>query len=165
MGRPDAPVDGMWPDGVQDADNPPCDGPILTWRVHLLRSDPAKLMIVAPILIGSLAICYATFHSMFYAAVVIVLFAIALSDYILPVRYEITEKGASARTAFSQSRVEWDAVKKYYVDKSGIKLSPFENHTRLEAYRGVYLRFGNYRDEVTAAVRRMRDARSADRSV
>lgn len=165
MGGSDAPADGVQSDDVQRAERPSASGPVLSWSVYLVRSDPGKLVIIAPILIASLVICYATFHSLFYMAVVLLLFAAALSDYLLPVRYEMTEEGASARTVFSTSRIRWEAVRKYYVDDSGIKLSPFENPTRLETYRGVYLRFGSRKDEVTNAVRRMRDARSADRSV
>jgi len=43
------------------------------------------------------------------------------------------------------------------VDDRGIKLSPLGKPGRLEAYRGVYLRFGDRAYEVKETVRRMRD--------
>lgn len=138
----------------QDASD---DGMILTWKVHLLRDNPKKLLLVIPIFMLTMIICYATFHSFFYMAVAALLFIIALNDYLFPVRYEITEHAAASFAVFAKSRIEWGSVRKYYIDDTGIKLSPFENQTRLEAYRGVYLRFGSHKDEVTAAVRRMRD--------
>jgi hypothetical protein len=144
-------------ENVPDEQSASSDDIILTWKVHLLRDNPKKLLLVIPIFMLSLILCYATFHSFFYVAVAALLFVIALNDYLFPVSYEITEHTAASFAVFARSRIGWGSVKKYYIDDAGIKLSPFENHTRLEAYRGVYLRFGNHKDEVTAAVRRMRD--------
>ncbi|MHB1000272.1 MAG: hypothetical protein ACYC27_13610 [Armatimonadota bacterium] len=134
--------------------------PILSWRVHLLMEKPVRMFLVASVLLISLYGCYVIFHSLFSIAVVLLLFAASLSDYLFPVRYEITEKGASSRTIFGKNTIEWDRVKKYYVDNCGIKLSSLPKPSRLEAYRGVYLRFGAHREEVVDAVRRMRDVRS-----
>jgi hypothetical protein len=139
-------------------------GSVLTWNVHLLREEPRKLFLIGPIVVVSLLVGYAVFHSISSLAVIILLFLASLSDFVFPVRYEINSQGASARTPFSRTFIEWSRVRKYYVDAGGIKLSPLTHAGRLEAYRGVYLRFGGKRDEVTAAVRRMRDVvRTASR--
>ncbi|MHB1456835.1 MAG: hypothetical protein ACYC0V_07965, partial [Armatimonadota bacterium] len=150
MESQDSQAEDQHQDSVSDDQSASTYDVILTWRVHLLRNNPKKLLPVIPVLILSLMICYSMFHSIFYLIVVTMLFIIALADFLFPVRYEITGKSAASLALFSRSRIEWDSVKKYYLDDSGIKLSPFENHTRLEAYRGVYLRFGNNKDEVTA---------------
>ena len=140
----------------------PENEPALVWKVHLLREEPAKALLIAPIVLGSLLACSLIFHSLLFPAVVLFLFASSLADYLFPVRYEISEQGASCRTLTGRSFIEWDRVKKYYLDDGGIKLSPLERPGRLEAYRGVYLRFGRNREEVAEAVRRMRDAGHAD---
>jgi hypothetical protein len=132
--------------------------PILAWKVHLLREDPKKVLLIAPVVLASLVVSYFLFHSLLLPAVALLIFASALSEYIFPVRYEITSAGATARTMVGRTAVGWDRVKKYYVDDRGIKLSTLPSSGRLEAYRGVYLRFGGSRDEVIEAVRRMRDA-------
>jgi hypothetical protein len=88
----------------------------------------------------------------------------SLADFLFPVRYEINERGASVRTLLGRTFIEWERVRKYYLDDHGIKLSPLIKPGRLEAYRGVYLKFGSRRDEITEAVRRIRDDRNARES-
>ena len=134
----------------------------LAWKVHLLREEPSKVLLIAPVVLASLLVSYILFHSLLFLAVALLLFTCALSDYVFPVRYEITDRGASARTLTGRTFVEWDRVKKYYLDDRGIKLSTLGRPGRLEAYRGVYLRFGGNRDEVIQAVRRTRDAAHSD---
>ena len=137
--------------------------PILAWKVHLVRENPAKVLLIAPVLATSLLVCYVFTHSLVFMAVTFSLLASSLADYLFPVRYEINERGASSRTLLRRTFVEWDRVRKYYLDDHGIKLSTLSRPGRLEAYRGLYLRFGGNRDEVIEAVRRMRDAvRSQD---
>ncbi|HET6452986.1 MAG TPA: hypothetical protein VFI02_01155 [Armatimonadota bacterium] len=132
--------------------------PILAWKVHLVRENPAKVLLIAPVLVISLLVCYIFTHSLVFMAVTFALLASSLADYLFPVRYEINERGASSRTLLRRTFVEWDRVRKYYLDDHGIKLSTLPRPGRLEAYRGLYLRFGGNRDEVIEAVRRMRDA-------
>lgn len=130
---------------------------MLTWNVHLLQEEPKKLYLIAPVVVLSLLVGYTVFHSLVSLGVILLLFLASLSDFVLPVRYVINSQGASASTLFSRTYIEWKRVKKFYVDDGGIKLSPLPRSGRLEAYRGVYLRFGGRREEVEAAVRRMRD--------
>lgn len=132
------------------------------WKVHMLSSEPSKLLLILPVVILSGVICYFIFKSILYLAVMLILYIIALSDYIFPIKYITTNETASARTVFSFSAIKWADVKKYYIDQFGIKLSPFNNRTKLEAYRGVYLRFGKYKDQVVDVVKRMRDAQFED---
>ena len=130
--------------------------PILAWKVHLVRENPTKLLLIAPVLLLSLVSCYVIFHSPLFLAVALLLFTSSLAEFLFPVRYEITDRGALSRTLLGRTFIEWDEVKKYYLDDCGIKLSPLQRPGRLEAYRGVYLRFGGRRDEVTETVKRMR---------
>ena len=137
--------------------------PILAWKVHLVREYPAKVLLIIPVMLISLLVCYIFTHSPIFMAVILALLASSLADFLFPVRYEITERGASSKTLVGRTFVEWDRVKKYYLDDHGIKLSTLPRPGRLEAYRGLYLRFGGNQDEVIQAVRRMRDAvRSKD---
>ena len=131
--------------------------PILTWKVHLLRDEPRKLLLILPVIAFSLLVCFSTFRSPLLMVIVLFLFCSSLADFLFPVRYEIDEQGASARTLFSRTYIEWSRVKKYYTDGLGIKLSPLNTQGRLTAFRGVYLRFGDRKDEVIEVVRRMRD--------
>ncbi|HUV04806.1 MAG TPA: hypothetical protein VMX94_06835 [Armatimonadota bacterium] len=136
--------------------------PILSWKVHILRESPGRMFLVGPVVLGSLLASYIMFQSLLVLAVAAFLLISALAEFLFPIRFVISEHGAFSRTLLSRTYIEWDRVKKYYLDDRGIKLSPLEPRGRLEAYRGVYLRFGGNRDEVIEAVRRMRDARCAN---
>lgn len=131
--------------------------PILTWRVCLLREQPAKMLLVAPIVFAGIVVSIILFRSLIFTAVTFFLFLSSLAEYIFPISYEIDKEGASSKALIGKTRIEWKNVKKYYIDEHGIKLSPLKKQSRLEAYRGVYLRFGNRRDEVIRIVRMMRD--------
>lgn len=132
--------------------------PILTWKVHLLREQPSKLLLVIPAAALSLVASCVLFQTFTLGLIVLFLIMASLAEYLFPIRYQLDERGASARTLTSLTRIEWRRVKKYYLDDHGIKLSPLSRQTRLEAYRGVYLRFGDRRDEIIRAVKEIRDA-------
>lgn len=135
--------------------------PVLVWKVYLLRESPRKVLLVVPVVAVSLFAGYIFTHSLLVLTVTLFLFVSALTEYLFPIRYELTSRGASAYTLFGRTTIEWERVRKYYVDDHGIKLSPLPTQGRLEPYRGVYLRFGRNRDEIMEVVRRMRDVRTA----
>jgi len=132
--------------------------PILTWKVHLLREQPLKLLLVIPVAGLSLVASQILLGTLTFGVIALFLIAASLAEYLFPIRFEIDSQGASARTLTARTRIEWSRVKKYYLDDRGIKLSPLARQTRLEAYRGVYLMFGDRRDEVIEAVKEIRDA-------
>jgi len=138
--------------------------PVLVWKVHLLRESPRKVLLVIPIVAISLVAGYIFTHSLLVLAVTLFLFVSALIEYLFPIRYELTSRGASAYTLLGRTTIEWERVRKYYIDDYGIKLSPLPSQGRLEPYRGVYLRFGRNKNEVMEVVRRMRDVRTASDS-
>ena len=132
--------------------------PILAWKVHLLREQPGKLLPIIPVAVLTLFLSRVFFGNLTVGLVALGLVAASLADYLFPIRYELDSVGASARTLTSLTRIEWGRVRKCYLDDRGIKLSPLSRQTRLEAYRGVYLRFGRQRDEIIRAVKELRDA-------
>lgn len=136
--------------------------PMLIWKVHLVREEPRKLLLILPVVVFSLFVCYLIFRSPLPLVAVLFLYLSSLADYLFPVSYKIDTKGVTVRTLLGRSSIEWNRVKKYYLDEYGIKLSPLKKAGRLEAYRGVYLRFGGRRDEVIEAVKRMRDVIRTD---
>lgn len=138
------------------------ENPSLAWQVHLLREEPAKAFLIAPFVAISLFVCYIIFHSPLFLAVTLFLFMSSLSEFLFPIRYTIDSRGALSRTLFGRNYIEWERVQKYYLDDHGIKLSPLRRQGRLEAFRGVYLRFGGHREQVIEAVRRLRDAQYTD---
>lgn len=56
--------------------------------------------------------------------------------------YTISENGVEVRSFLSHLKKDWQYYRSFYEDKNGIFLSPFVKHSRLENFRGLYLRFG-----------------------
>lgn len=129
--------------------------PVMSWTVHLARRHPAKTLvavgfIAAASIFGYLAISI-------YAAVAVGLAVMAsLSDFLFPVQFEIRPDRVGCRMLFKSSEIKWADVKRCYLDDQGIKLSPLDRISRLEAFRGVYLRFADNEAEVVEAVKSLR---------
>lgn len=98
----------------------------------------------------------------YVAAAAAVALLLSLADFLFPVRYVVTAEGASSRALVKGAEIKWADVKRCYVDEFGVKLTPLDRVSRLEAFRGVYLRFGGNEDEVIAAVKAMRPPRHAE---
>jgi hypothetical protein len=119
----------------------PVERVLLEWQVHLLARRPQRLLLVfGSSLLASLAASLLWSHwayGILGAALVIV----SAGDYLFPLRYRITTRGASVRSPFSHRSIAWRAVRHVYQDQAGVKLSPLPRRSRLENLVGVYLRF------------------------
>ena len=64
-----------------------------------------------------------------------------LGPYFLPTRYEISESGVVKRfPLFNRSR-PWEVYKRYVAMKDGIFLGTFDKPSRLDSFRGDFVRF------------------------
>ena len=75
-------------------------------------------------------------------------------EYWLGSSYQVNAKGVRSRTGLSLTAIEWPEVKRLIVEDHGIKLTPLEKPSRLDPFRGVFLKFdrGN-REQVLQALR------------
>lgn len=125
----------------------------MEWQVHLSKRNPQKMAAVG--LAASVAGLggWLVMRSPFFALLGVLFILASTTDFWLPVRYRLDEKGASLKCGVSQSAIDWPMVKSIVENNEGVKLSPLKPGGRLEAFRGVYLRFENNRDEVLAKIR------------
>lgn len=130
---------------------------VLSWTVHLARDCPEKLLISLALAALSAAAGFAVLGTL-GACVAVLVMLVSLADFLFPVRYEITSGGAACKMLFRQSAIAWSAVRRCYLDDSGVKLSPLNSKTRLEAFRGVYLRFADNRDQVIETVKSLKES-------
>jgi len=124
-----------------------------TWAVFPLSQNIKKS---ACLVFFLLAIClgiYFSFKSIFYSFFSAILLIASLSPFFLPVKYELYAKSLKIHTPFRTISKDWEDFRNFYVDKNGIFLSPFDKPSRLENFRGIYLRFGQVeRDELIKIV-------------
>ncbi len=102
---------------------------VIWFLVYLTTSNPFLLVLSVVIMLGS------------------------LSSFFLPTKYELNEDQVRIRFFFTIREKKWGMFRSYYVDKNGILLSPFERPSRLENFRGLYIRFNQNKDLVVDFVK------------
>ena len=128
---------------------------ILTWSVHLAREEPHKT-VLALALVAAVGFIGFVVVGPFPAVAASLVVILSLCEFLFPISYEISEGGARARSLLRTAKLSWSDVNRCYLDDTGIKLSPFDRQSRLEAFRGLYLRFGGNKEQVIRTVRSLR---------
>ncbi|MCS6776171.1 MAG: hypothetical protein RMJ43_01340 [Chloroherpetonaceae bacterium] len=117
------------------------DGMALEWRVHLLRRDPTRLPLVgATLLLGFVAV-YLMFQNLLPAVVAVLLLVASISEYLFPIHYRITAEGIQADALTSRMRLSWQQARRLIPERQSLLVSPLLAPSRLDAFRGVLLRF------------------------
>ena len=131
-----------------------------TWRVHLAyTAGRRKVGFVVAMILCAMGTAYLALGGAIPSVAVGFVLLASVGDFLFPVTYQITGESASSRSLFSRHIIKWHDVKACYLCDDGVKLSPLGRTSRLEACRGVYLRFpGDHhgeptRTEVLAAIR------------
>jgi hypothetical protein len=102
-----------------------------------------------------IAVCvgvWISFDSAGFAALAAAFLVASLARYFVPTDYELDASGASVRFLGHLRRVGWGDVRRFFVAPEGVQLSPFARPSRLESFRGTFLRFAGNRDEVVRFV-------------
>ena len=128
----------------------------LTWSTHQLRQKPWGLLLVAPALAVAWAAGSSVFHTPAAGAVAALVLVCTIADYLFPVRFTLTKDCARAQCLLSRHEIRWENVRHAWLGPDGVKLSPLGGESRLEAFRGVYLRFADNKEEVLALVNNLR---------
>lgn len=122
---------------------------LLEWTVHLRRRSPEKARLVFASMAFSAFLGWLQFHALIFVLVGPLMIFTATAEYLLPIRYRLTSRRACAAYGAARLEIEWDRIKRAdlslstssSVAVSSIKLSPFAVPNRLDAFRGVVLRF------------------------
>ncbi len=132
----------------------------MRWFSHPLVENKKRSVILFLFLCGIFYFTYLYYGLSWMFFVMLVLF-LSLFSYFVPTEYIFTEQEIIIKGLLFERKFLWSHFKRYYVDNRGIFLSPFSNPTRLENFRGVYIRFGKGdRDAIIRFVKRKIDERS-----
>ncbi len=140
------------------------DGEVLEWVCHPAKQNKTRTAIVTVfIVLVILGIYFWTFSAFFTILAVIILTG-SLAAYYFPTRYTLTENEILIRTTTQRQTKKWSQYRSYYPDKNGVLLSPFVRPSRLENFRGVYVRFSGNKDAVMAfVIRKIEEIRKRER--
>jgi hypothetical protein len=127
--------------------------PILEYVCHPARRD-MRITVLATVFI---AVCVVLVWLISYSPLltglaVLILFG-SLGGFYFPTRYILYDDHVIVKTTIQTLRKEWSQFRSFYPDKNGVLLSPFARPTRLENFRGLYIKFASNRDQVMQIVR------------
>lgn len=132
--------------------NPVLDTSPLQWEFRAWEGD-VKRRVVALIamLAAGLAGLYVLGHPLFALLGIAVIF-VSTAELFLPVKFRIDGNEARQACGISVTAIKWADVKRLIPQDDGVRLSPFDEQNRLDAFRGVYLRYAGNKDEVLGKI-------------
>jgi hypothetical protein len=128
--------------------------PIIEWIAHPARQRPlAAWLVSAFIAVIAVGIYSWTFSPIFTALATIILIG-SLSGFYFPTHYRFYDDQIIVKYTLTTIKKEWSQFRSYYRDRNGVLLSPFAQPTRLENFRGIFLKFGEGdRDKILEIVK------------
>lgn len=125
---------------------------VLRWKSHPFKKKRLVSFSVILCLVVVWVSVYLTTFSILMTVVSIFILLGALAPFFLRTEYELTPDKIRVKFLFSQKEKEWTSYRSFYPDKNGVLLSPFEKPSRLESFRGIYIRFDRNKDQVVKFV-------------
>ena len=120
----------------------------LQWSSHPLKKNLWVSILVVFFLFAIWFAVYLTTRNPFLVALSVLIMLGSLSSFFLATWYELDDDKVKIRYLLSMRERKWGMFRSYYVDKNGVLLSPFERPSRLENFRGLYIRFDHNKDQV-----------------
>ncbi len=127
--------------------------PILEYVCHPAKRDMRVTVLATVFLIVCVVLVWLISFSPFLTALAVIILFGSLGGFYFPTRYTIYEDHIVVKTMIQTLRKNWSQFRSYYPDKNGVLLSPFARPTRLENFRGLYIKFAGNRDRVMEIVR------------
>lgn len=124
-----------------------------------MRLRPERLPGVLLTLVAGAACVWLMFSALLPVAAAVLLLLGACADYLAPMRFEIGPDGVSARGAAGRFALAWSEARRVIVERDCVTITPLSRPSRLDAFRGVTLRFAppgapGDRDSVLAEIAR-----------
>lgn len=125
----------------------------LKWSSHPVKKRTVVSILVVLFLLVVWLVVYVTTSSVLLTGLAVIIMLGSMSSFFLPTIYELDQKTVRIKFFLTRREREWSAFRSFYVDKNGVLLSPFAKRSRLENFRGVYVRFWYNKDQVVDFVR------------
>jgi hypothetical protein len=120
----------------------------LTWTSHPFKKNKRNTILVILFIILAPVIIFISTNSLFFLLLSLVILLGSLASFFFPTTYELSPNKIKVKFFINTRETEWGKYRSFYVDKNGVLLSPFAKPSRLENFRGIYLRFEQNKDEV-----------------
>jgi len=145
----------MTSDATKDSPPAPSDDStaIYEYVCHPARRNTAITILTTIFLLVCVILVWFISFSLFMVALALLILFGALAGFYFPTRYIFYDDHIVIKTLIQTLPKRWAQFRSYYPDRNGVLLSPFGHPTRLENFRGAYIRFERNRDRVMEIVR------------
>ena len=132
---------------------------LMAWSIWLIRRQPRRAMLaIAAVFFASLVVMLSSRNPLL-AGVAVLLLLSAISEYLFPLHYRLTEQGIHMRNFLTFRYLPWKQVRYCYKGPQGIKLSPLPHSSWRDAFRGIHLWVeGEEQERVAEIIRAHRPA-------
>ncbi len=125
---------------------------LLRWRYHPVREGGWRLVAVLAFLSG-VPLIVGWLYGPFFVILALAILGGSLGTYFFPTECILYAGGLETRFIGVTRRFAWDQFRSFYPDRNGVLLSPFPVPSRLENFRGLFVRCSGNRDAVLSIVR------------
>ena len=129
------------------------DSSVLEWTSHPMRKRPLVAALVTVFILVISALVFWTTMSKAFSVLALVVLFMSLAKFYMPTKYMLTEKYIIIKSTTQTIKKEWSMFRSFYPDKNGVLLSPFVGPSRMENFRGMFLIFSAYKEEVLAFIK------------
>lgn len=111
------------------------------WSVHLMATEPHKVWGVAAAVVLAAAVGGLALHHWMGSVLGSVFVMGSAAEFLLPIRYRLTSKSVHCAYGLARLEMPWRGIRRIIQERDGLRLSPFSSPSRLDAFRGIYLRY------------------------
>ncbi len=127
--------------------------PLLEYLCHPARRDMRITVMATVFIIICIVLVWLISYSILLVGLAVLILFGSLAGFYFPTRYRFYDNHLIVKTTAQTLRKEWSQFRSYYPDKNGVLLSPFGRRTRLENFRGLYIKFAGNHEQVMEIVR------------
>jgi len=145
-----------------EKEKPAVPGKSLEWVCHPAKKSRRTTALVTIFIVIVIAVVYFATMSVWFGVLAVLILFGSLTSFYFPTRYTLTDEDIFVKTTTQNLKKKWTQYRSYFPDKNGVLLSPFVRPSRMENFRGIYIKFWNNKDEVVAFVKERMEATRAE---
>lgn len=129
------------------------ENPILEYTCHPARRNMMITVLTTVFIIVCLVLVWMISYSLILTSLGALILFGSLAGFYFPSQYSFYNDHFIVKTTMQALKKEYKLYRSFYPDKNGVLLSPFGHRTRLENFRGLYIKFAGNSKEVMEIIR------------
>lgn len=115
----------------------------ISWKGWLAAEKPYLTLFAVSVLTAVWILSFTFLQSAVVSTLLTFCVFAYVSEFFLPVDYGLDSDSAWKKIGPVMIKKQWTQLRSFYTDKNGVLISPFTKPSRLETFRGIYLRFAD----------------------